>query len=92
MTGRKRLYEFVQRTSSAVLVISHDRTLLNLLPAICELSSNGLTHYGGNYDFFKEQKSIQINALQEQLEEKQKALRLARNRKRNKMCGEKKPL
>lgn len=76
--GRKRLYEFVQRTSAAVLVISHDRTLLNLLPAICELSSNGLTQYGGNYDFFKEQKSIQLNALQEQLEEKQKALRLAR--------------
>ncbi len=76
--GRKRLYEFVQRTSAAVLIISHDRTLLNLLPTICELSSNGLTHYGGNYDFFKEQKSIQLNALQEQMEEKQKALRLAR--------------
>jgi len=78
MAGRGRLYEFVQRTSAAVLVISHDRTLLNLLPAICELSANGLTHYGGNYDFFKEQKSIRLNALQEQLEEKQKALRLAR--------------
>ena len=77
-TGRQRLYDFVRRTPAIVLVISHDRTLLNQLPAICELASNGLTFYGGNYDFFKEQKGIQLNALQEQLEEKQKALRLAK--------------
>ena len=76
--GRQRLYDFVRRTPAIVLVISHDRALLNRLPAICELASNGLTFYGGNYDFFKEQKGIQLNALQEQLEEKQKALRLAR--------------
>ena len=50
--GRKRLYDFVHRTSATVLVISHDRTLLNLLPAICELSRNGLACYGGNYDFY----------------------------------------
>ncbi len=55
-TGRQRLYDFVRRTPAIVLVISHDRTLLNQLPAICELASNGLTFYGGNYDFFKEQK------------------------------------
>ena len=67
-TGRQRLYDFVRRTPAIVLVISHDRALLNRLPAICELSSNGLTFYGGNYDFFKEQKGIQLNALQEQLE------------------------
>lgn len=78
IAGRQRLYDFVRRTPAAVLVISHDRTLLNLLPAICELSATGLVYYGGNYDFYKEQKSIRLHALQEQLEEKQKALRLAR--------------
>lgn len=76
--GRKRLYDFVHRTSATVLVISHDRTLLNLLPTICELSRNGLACYGGNYDFYKEQKEVHRNALQQQLEEKEKALRLAR--------------
>lgn len=76
--GRQKLYDLVRRTSAAVLVISHDRTLLNLLPAICELSATGLAYYGGNYDFYKEQKSLRLHALQEQLEEKQKALRLAR--------------
>ena len=74
--GRERLYDFIRHTSATVFVISHDRTLLNLLPVICELSHNGLTYYGGNYDFYKEQKEIQLNALQQQLEEKHKALRL----------------
>ena len=72
------LEEFLINNGKAVIVISHDRTLLNLLPAICELSSQGLTYYSGNYDFYKEQKTLQQNALTQQLEEKQKALRLAR--------------
>ena len=76
--GRYRLNDFVHRTSSTACVISHDRSLLNLLPAICELSRNGLACYGGNYDFYKEQKEVHRNALQQQLEEKEQALRLAR--------------
>ena len=77
-TGRERLYDFIRRSSATLLVISHDRTLLNLLPAICEISHTGLTYYGGNYDFYKEHKALHLNALQQQLEEKHKALRLAR--------------
>lgn len=76
--GRERLYDFVCRTPATLLAVSHDRTLLNLLPAICELSPHGLTYYGGNYDFYNEQKGIRQNALRQQLEEKEKALRLAR--------------
>lgn len=76
--GRERLYNLIQRTSATVLVISHDRTLLKLLPAICELSGQGLTCYKGNYDCYKEQKHARLNALAQQLEEKQKTLRLAR--------------
>ena len=77
-SARERFYDFIRRTSATALIISHDRTLLNLLPAICELSRNKLTYYGGSYDFYKEQKKIHQNALLQQLEEKEKAFRLAR--------------
>lgn len=76
--GRNRLYEFVRRTPSTLIVVSHDRTLLNLLTSTCELSKSCITCYGGNYEFYKAQKSIQQQAMQQQLEEKEKALRLAR--------------
>lgn len=77
-TGRNRLYEFVKKTSSTLIVVSHDRTLLNLLSTTCELTPNRIISYGGNYEFYKEQKSIMQNALQQQLEEKEKEIRLAK--------------
>lgn len=76
--GRNRLYKFVEKTSSTLIVVSHDRTLLNLLNTTCELTPNGIITYGGNYEFYKEQKSIVQNALQQQLEEKEKEIRLAK--------------
>lgn len=76
--GRKRLYDFIKKAASTLIVVSHDRTLLNLLNTTCELTPNNITTYGGNYEFYKEQKGIMLNALQQQLEEKEKELRLAR--------------
>lgn len=76
--GRNRLYKFVEKTPSTLIVVSHDRTLLNLLSTTCELTPNGIITYGGNYEFYKEQKSIVQNALQQQLEEKEKEIRLAK--------------
>ena len=76
--SRERLYDMVCRRSATVLVVSHDRTLLNLLPRTMELSRTGITVYGGNYDFYKEQKEARFQALQEQIEDKQKELRSAK--------------
>ena len=59
-------------------MISHDRTLLNLLPEICELEKHQINYYGGNYEFYKEQKTLMQEALQQRIEEKEKALRIAR--------------
>lgn len=77
-SGRQRLYDWVQKWRSTLLIVSHDRTILNLLPEICELEKHQLTYYGGNYEFYKEQKNIMRQALLERIEEKDKALRLAR--------------
>ena len=76
-SGRQRLYDWVEKCHSTLLVVSHDRTLLNLLPEICELEKHQLTYYGGNYEFYKEQKTLMQEALQQRIEEKEKALRIA---------------
>ena len=77
-SGRQRLYDWVEKYRSTLLVVSHDRTLLNLLPEICELEKHQINYYGGNYEFYKEQKTLIQEALQQRIEEKEKALRIAR--------------
>ena len=76
--SREKLYDMICRGSATVLVVSHDRTLLNLLSQTMELSRKGITVYGGNYDFYKEQKDIHLQSLQERIEDQQKELRLAK--------------
>ena len=77
-SGRQRLYDWVEKYRSTLLVVSHDRTLLNLLPEICELKKHQINYYGGNYEFYKEQKTLMQKALQQRIEEKEKALGIAR--------------
>ena len=76
-SGRQRLYDWVEKCRSTLLVVRHDRTLLNLLPEICELEKHQINYYGGNYEFYKEQKTLMQEALQQRIEEKEKALRIA---------------
>ncbi|MBE8713861.1 ribosomal protection-like ABC-F family protein [Sphingobacterium hungaricum] len=80
--SRNQLYEFVKTTSKTLLIVSHDRSLLNLLTTTCELSSSGITTYGGNYDFYAEQKEIERNALNQDIHSQEKALRKAKEKER----------
>lgn len=77
-SARHLLYEFITSSNSTMIVVSHDRKLLNLLDTVCELSEKGIKTYGGNYNFYCEQKQIEIAALNEDIQSKEKALRLAR--------------
>ncbi|SMD10745.1 ribosomal protection-like ABC-F family protein [Pedobacter nyackensis] len=76
--GRSLLYDYIRYTKSSVLVVSHDRTLLNQVNMVYELSKNGITAYGGNYDFYAAQKRIESDALSHDVKSKEKALRKAR--------------
>lgn len=76
--SRKQLYEYIRMARASVLVVSHDRALLNLVDSTLELTKNKVEAYGGNYDFYKIQKEEKLNALQEQLDEKEKELRKAK--------------
>ncbi len=77
--SRNLLYDYIQHTQHTLIVVSHDRALLNLLDTVCELSKNGIVTYGGNYEFYAEQKTIAANALNENVRDKEKALRKAKD-------------
>ncbi len=84
-TGRELLYDFIKATTCTLVVVSHDRTVLNLVDSIYELSKQSITLYGGNYDFYREQKAIEENALEQEVKSAEKALRKARETERESM-------
>lgn len=67
--GREQLYEAIKKWQRGLIIASHDRTLLNLLDQIIELNTLGASCYGGNYEFYVEQKKIEQEAIQQELQE-----------------------
>ena len=80
--ARNKLYTYIKTTKNTLLVVSHDRTLLNLIAKVCELGPHGITVYGGNYDFYAEQKRIENEAFNQDLKSKEKLLRRAKEAER----------
>lgn len=80
--GRELLYKTIRTATGTVIVVSHDRKLLNQLHTICELDKHGITVYGGNYAFYEEQKQLQTEALAHDVKAKEKALRKAKEKER----------
>ena len=78
ISGRSLLYEFIQQTSATILLVSHDRNLLNYVDMIFELDQRGITLYGGNYHFYSAQKEIETTAIEQSIRNKEKSLRKAR--------------
>ena len=79
---RELLYHFITSTNSSLIIVSHDRKLLHLLNTVYELNKRGITIYGGNYDFYAEQKQVENNALNQDLQSKEKALKKAKEKER----------
>lgn len=80
--GREILYAYIRSTKDTLVVVSHDRTLLNLPGTVCLLGKNGITVYGGNYDFYAEQKQVEQDALMQDVKSQEKALRKAKETER----------
>lgn len=57
--SRQELIRQLQQWTKGLLVISHDRQLLETMERIVELSSLGLHSYGGNYSFYALRKSLE---------------------------------
>lgn len=74
-TARQQLYHAVQQWRGGIIVVSHDRTLLNFMEEIIELTTLGATCYGGNYDTYVAQKDIEKTAKEQQLQDAKKLMR-----------------
>ncbi|MFP7657246.1 ABC-F family ATP-binding cassette domain-containing protein [Chryseobacterium proteolyticum] len=82
LEGRSLLYDYIAKTSATIVIVSHDRTLLNLVDTIYELSNQGISTYGGNFDFYVEQKEIEEEALHHDIHAKERALKKAKEKER----------
>ncbi len=87
--SRNMLYDYIRSAASTLVVVSHDRTLLNLLDTVYELNKGGITIYGGNYDFYAEQKAIESQALQHDVKNRKKRCAKRKKPKGNRWNGSK---
>lgn len=69
---RLALIEQLRHWPRGLLVISHDRALLQTLERTVELSSLGLRSYGGNYTFYAARKAEERQSALERLEQRQR--------------------
>ena len=78
-TSREQLYQAITEWKGGLVVVSHDRTLLNFMEEIVELTSLGAKSYGGNYDDYAEQKEIEKAAHEQQLNDAKKLMQKTKN-------------
>jgi ATPase subunit of ABC transporter with duplicated ATPase domains len=76
--SRRALYAVVRAWPGGLLVVSHDRTLLDLMDRIALLSSSGVRLYGGNYTTFAALREAEARAAEDVLGEARCRLRKAR--------------
>ncbi|MFD9980288.1 ABC-F family ATP-binding cassette domain-containing protein [Streptomyces massasporeus] len=62
--ARRRLYAAVQSWPGVMIVVSHDRELLDLVDQIADLRSGEITWYGGNYSDYEEALEIEQEAAE----------------------------
>ena len=59
---------------NGVVIVSHDRELLQQMDKIIELQNGKLKVYGGNYDFYLEQKQIESDSIYSKYTDTQKSI------------------
>ncbi|WP_031109060.1 ABC-F family ATP-binding cassette domain-containing protein [Streptomyces sp. NRRL S-146] len=62
--ARRRLYAAVRSWPGVMVVVSHDRELLDLVDQIADLRSGEITWYGGNYSDYEEALEIEQEAAE----------------------------
>jgi ATPase subunit of ABC transporter with duplicated ATPase domains len=62
--ARRRLYEAVAAWSGVMVVVSHDRELLELVDQIADLRDGEVTWYGGNFSAYEEALAVEQEAAE----------------------------
>ncbi len=75
--GRAAVADMLGGWRGAAIVISHDRTLLDQMDAIVELTTLGATSYGGNYSHYRERKALELASAQHDLDVAERSVRAA---------------
>ncbi|MGD6354411.1 ABC-F family ATP-binding cassette domain-containing protein [Xanthomonas citri pv. citri] len=70
---RQRLMDRLLAWSGGLLVISHDRGVLEAMQRILDLSAHGLRSYGGNYGFYAQQRASEQRVASDLLAQRKHA-------------------
>ncbi|WP_333685255.1 ATP-binding cassette domain-containing protein, partial [Pontibaca methylaminivorans] len=71
--GRSAVIDLIRGWSGGAIIVSHDRELLEEMDAIVELTSLGVTRYGGGYSAFRQRKDTELDAAARDLAHAEKA-------------------
>ncbi|WP_338045393.1 ATP-binding cassette domain-containing protein [Novosphingobium kaempferiae] len=86
--GREAVLRLVDGWSAGLVVISHDRELLERMDAIVELTTLGATQYGGNWSAYRQSKTLELQAAEQDLLDARK--RQAEIARRSRIADERK--
>lgn len=67
-TARQWLRDKLLRWTGGLILVSHDRDLLDVMDRIVELTPGGVRSYGGNYTLYATQRSVEAAAAQASLD------------------------
>ncbi|MER5884794.1 ABC-F family ATP-binding cassette domain-containing protein [Streptomyces sp. NPDC001941] len=62
--GRRRLYDAVDAWQGVLVVVSHDRELLERVDQIADLRDGGVAWYGGNFSAYQEALAVEQEAAE----------------------------
>ncbi|MFJ8028956.1 ABC-F family ATP-binding cassette domain-containing protein [Streptomyces sp. NPDC096032] len=65
--ARRRLYQAVTAWPGVLVVVSHDRELLDLVDQIADLRAGAVTWYGGNFSDYEEALAVEQEAAERML-------------------------
>ncbi|HKP87645.1 MAG TPA: ABC-F family ATP-binding cassette domain-containing protein, partial [Blastocatellia bacterium] len=67
LSAREFVYNFVASWNKGLVAVSHDRRLLSYVDQIAELHPREVRIYGGNFDFYRQQREVEKEAAEQTL-------------------------